>query len=440
MKLVSIHKHILLLLFLFSGKIVQAQVWTLQRCLDTAQIHNRALQMARNQMVIGDEKYSEAKANRQPKLVVNADYKYFLDLPTQLMPLSTFNPSAAEGTFKEAQFGVPHNIGANLQLTMPLYNPQISGAIEATKTAKELTTLQYRKSEEQVLVDMTNLYYNAQIIQNQLVFLDSNIVNSQRLLKNMQLLKEQLMAKGTDVNKVQLQVSQLQTQRAMATSKYEQVLNALKFAMGVSLDDPLSIEADIRYDNPMDYSLNNPIELKIAQTQQKLVATELSNIQKSRLPSVGLVASYGATGFGYDTRPKEFLKFFPLGFAGIQFSYPLFNGTVTQRKINQKNIELQNSALQQSMVTEQNKMQIANATMQRTAALQSMTHTKAQIAQADNIYQQTLLQQKQGVASLTDVLQADTALREAQQNHLAAMVDYLKADLELKKYSGNLSK
>jgi OMF family outer membrane factor len=78
--------------------------------------------------------------------------------------------------------------------------------------------------------------------------------------------------------------------------------------------------------------------------------------------------------------------------------------------------------------------------MQRTAALQSMTHTKAQMAQADNIYQQTLLQQKQGVASLTDVLQADTALREAQQNHLAAMVDYLKADLELKKYSGNLSK
>jgi OMF family outer membrane factor len=323
---------------------------------------------------------------------------------------------------------------------MPLYNPQLSGAIEATKTAKELTTLQYRKSEEQVLVDMTNLYYNAQIIQNQLVFLDSNIVNSQRLLKNMQLLKEQLMAKGTDVNKVQLQVSQLQTLRAMATSKYEQILNALKFAMGVSLDAPLSIEADIRYDNPMDYSLNNPIELKIAQTQQKLVATELSNIQKSRLPSVGLVASYGTTGFGYDTRPKEFLKFFPLGFAGIQFSYPLFNGTVTQRKINQKNIELQNSALQQSMVTEQNKMQIANATMQRTAALQSMTHTKAQMAQADNIYQQTLLQQKQGVASLTDVLQADTALREAQQNHLAAMVDYLKADLELKKYSGNLSK
>ncbi len=440
MMLVNIHKHILILLFFLSGTIVQAQVWSLQQCIDTAQVQNRSLNIARNHIAIGNEKYSEAKANLIPKLTLNADYKYFVDLPTQLMPLSTFNASAPEGQFKEAQFGVPHNIGANVQLTMPLYNPQVMAAIEMTKTAQALTALQYRKAEEQVVVEISHFYYNAQIIQNQLVFLDSNIINSQRLLKNMQLLKEQLMAKTTDVNKVQLQLSQLQTQRAMARSKYAQVLNALKFAMGLSLEVPLSVEAEIRYDNPIEYSLNNPIELQIAQTQQKFAATELRNIRKSRLPSIGFVASYGTTGFGYDIAPKDFLKFFPLGFAGVQFSYPLFSGTVTQRKINQKKLALSNSEWEASMATEQNKMQIANAKMQRTVALQSIDNTKAQIGQAENIYQQTLQQQKQGLASLTDVLQADTALREAQQNHLAAAVDYLKADLELKKSSGNLSK
>jgi len=34
---------------------------------------------------------------------------------------------------------------------------------------------------------------------------------------------------------------------------------------------------------------------------------------------------------------------------------------------------------------------------------------------------------------------ADNALREAQQAYLTSMVDYLKADLELKKLTGNIS-
>lgn len=439
--LVNTHKYLFTLLLLtVVVHILQAQAWTLQQCVDTALINNRSLLMARNQTDIGDQKHREAKANLIPKLTVNADYKYFTDLPTQLMPLSTFNPAAPEGQFKEAQFGVPHNMGATVQLSMPLYNPQVMGAIATTKMAKELTALQYRKSEEQVWLEVTNLYYTAQIIDYQIHFLDSNIINNQRLVKNIQLLKEQLMAKGTDVNKVQLQLAQLHTQRATAASKYEQVLNALKFTMGISLEQPISIDTRIGYDTPDEYPLNNPIELQIAQMQQKMAAKELSNTRKSRLPSIGLVASYGTAGFGYDKSPNDFLKFFPVGFAGIQLSYPLFAGTVTQHKINQKKVELKNSTLQQSMAEEQNKMQIANASSQRTVALQSISNTTAQIAQADNIYRQTLLQQQQGVASLADVLLADTALREAQQNHLSAVVDYLKADTELKKFTGSLIK
>lgn len=439
--LVNTHKYLFTLLLLtVVVHILQAQTWTLQQCVDTALINNRSLLIARNQTDIGDQKHREAKANLIPKLTVNADYKYFTDLPTQLMPLSTFNPAAPEGQFKEAQFGVPHNMGATVQLSMPLYNPQVMGAIETTQLAKELTSLQYRKSEEQVWLEVTNLYYTAQIIDYQIHFLDSNIINNQRLVKNIQLLKEQQMAKGTDVNKVQLQLAQLHTQRATAASKYEQVLNALKFTMGISLERPVMIDTRIGYDTPDEYPLNNPIELQIAKMQQKMAAKELSNTRKSRLPTLGLVASYGTAGFGYDKSPNDFLKFFPVGFAGIQLSYPLFTGTVTQHKINQKKVELKNSALQQNMAEEQNKMQIANASSQRAVALQSIGNTTAQIAQADNIYRQTLLQQQQGVASLADVLLADTALREAQQNHLSAVVDYLKADTELKKFTGSLIK
>ena len=112
------------------------------------------------------------------------------------MPLSTFNPTAPEGQFKEAQFGVPHNINANIQLSMPLYNTQVYGAIQATKIASDLTELHYKKTEEQIFFEISNLYYNAQILYNQIAFIESNLLNAERLLKNIQLLNEQLIAKG----------------------------------------------------------------------------------------------------------------------------------------------------------------------------------------------------------------------------------------------------
>ncbi len=441
MKLVNIHiLYLILLLSTIGVQSARAQVWTMQQCIDTAQVHNKNLQMSKNNIAIGEQKEKEAKANLIPKVTANADYKYFTNLPYQLMPLSTFNPLAPEGQFKEAQFGVPHNINANLQLAMPLYNPQIYGAIQTAKIASELSELQYQKTEEQVFFEIANLYYNAQLLKHQIWFIDSNLINAERLLKNMQLLNEQLLAKGTDVSKVKLQVSQLATQKESAGSKYKQILNALKLAMGIGMEQNIDIEPAIQYQNSIEYTPSSIVEVQLLKKQNRLLSSELSTLNRSRfLPSLSLVGMYGTTGFGYDKQPNDFLKFYSTGFAGVQLSYPLFNGTVTQRKINQKKMELQNNELQSEFVAAQNNMQVENAKLQRLVAEKSVETATEQIELAKSIYHQTIVQQKQGTAGLAEVLLADNALREAQQTYLTAVTDYLKANLELKKLTGNFS-
>lgn len=439
--LVNTRKPILILLIIFGWNTVQAQdVWTLKQCIDTAQVHNKTLKINRNHISISEQREKEAKANLIPKVTANADYKYFMELPTQLMPLNALNPQAPEGQFRDLQFGVPHNINANVQLAMPLYNPQVYGAIANTKIANELTQLQFQKSEEQVLYDITTLYYNAQILKHQLDFLETNLVNTQKLLKNMELLKEQQLAKGTDVNKVKLQAEQLSTQRENVYNKYISILNALKLNIGISLEKNITVLSEIKQQVLTENNAENILDLKIIQTQNRLLNSELNTLHKSRfLPSLNLIASYGTTGFGYDKTPNEFLRFYPIGFAGLQLSYPLFNGTVTHRKINQKQLEISNNELQAQLIGDKNKMEIDVAIRQRNTARQTIVNTESQIALAQSIYEQTILQQKQGTATLTDVLLADNALREAQQNYLSAVIDYLKADLELKKLTGTIT-
>ncbi len=441
MKLVNIHKPCIVLLLIVIGfQSVQAQVWSLQQCIDTAQVYNKKLQVNRNDIVIGEQREKEAKANLNPKVTANADYKYFTNLPYQLLPLNALNPAAPEGEFRAAQFGVPHNINLSLQLSMPLYNPQLYGAIQTTKIASEWIELQYQKLEEQIFFDISNLYYNAQILHHQLAFIDSNLINAERLFKNMQLLNEQLLVKGTDVSKVKLQAAQLTSQKVGVKSKYEQVLNALKFTIGLSLENNLQIETNILYENSFEYSSLSTLDFRMAVIKNRWLGLELNTLNKSRyLPSVNLLANYGTTGFGYNGKPNGFLDFYPIGFAGIQLSYPLFSGTVTERKINQKTLELKNNELQMGLINEQNYLQVENAKLQRKTAKNTVETLIEQIQLAQIIYEQTIIQQKLGTATLTDILLADNSLREAQQTYLSAVIDYLKADLELKKFTGNIS-
>lgn len=441
MKLVNIHKQsvLLLILLLLSTQGI-AQKWSLKQCIDSAQTTNKNLQIAKNNIAISTQKEREAKSNLLPRLSANADYKYFTNLPYQLMPLSTFNPAAPEGQFQETQFGVPHNINANLQLAIPIYNAQVYGGIEATKIASELTNLKLQKDEEQLYFEITNLYYNAQILHAQKAFLDSNLANASRLLSNLKLLQEQLLATGTDVGKVELQIAQLLNKKETINSSLTRVLNTLKFAIGISYETPFDVETMFSSVSLTTYPAQISLDSRLVLTQNKLTSNELKTLNNTRyLPSVNFIGSLGTTGFGYDKEPNTFLDFYPLGFAGVQISYPIFNGTVTVRKIDQKKIELRNNQLTAALIQDRTKMQITNNQLQRGSTFRALETTQQQIKLAQTIYNNTNLQQAQGIASLTEVLLADNALREAQQANVNAIIEYLKADLELKKLTGNIS-
>ena len=394
--------------------------------------------MEQNNIAIGKERKRQVASNRMPKIKLEADYKYFIELPYQLMPMSVFG--GPEGQYKEAQFGVPHNINANLQFAFPLYNPAIKSNIDMAKVSIQMAELKYQMTEEQIYFEIANLYYNAQILLSQIDFINSNIENSQKLYDNIKLLKEHQLAIGTDVDKISLQILQLNTKKDLVKSKYDQVLNGLKVLMGVSLDEEFDIEHDIEYKDQAQYPTNTTLDIKLVETKDKLLRTQLKSLKKSELPSVMLYGSYGTTGYGYDKSPNEFLNFYAMGFVGVKATYNLFDGKITKKKKNIKKREIENNALQLELLKDQNKLKIRNAELKIEAARRTVETSKSQIDFAKSIYDKMVLQQKEGLASINDVLMSDSTLREAQQNYLSAVIEYLKADLELKKLSGNILK
>ena len=440
MKSVSIHKPKFLLLFLLGVINIQTQaqdIWSLNQCIDFAIENNAKLKIDKNNNLIVAQKEKEIKSNLIPKVSLNGDYKYYFELPTQLMPMSVFG--GPEEQYKEAQFGVPHNINANIQLSMPLYSPELYGGIEKVKLATEISELQLQKTKEQLMYDVSYYYFNAQILKSQINFIEGNLKNTERLFENVQLLHEQLLLTKTDEDKIALKVQLLITKKEIVNSKYRQVINGLKLQLGMALNEKFEIEPHIEKEAYSDFSLQETIDMKLVNKQYEMLNSDLSTLQKKRfLPSAYLYGSYGTMGYGFSGETNEFLNFYNMGFTGVKVSYPLFNGMVKKYQVNQKKIELENNIIQQSLIKDKSEMQIDNAILQLNVAQETYTSSLIQIELAQSIYDQVLLQQKEGVASLTEVILADVSLSEVQQNNISAIIDYLKSDLELKRLTGNI--
>ena len=440
--LVNIHTYfgkkliILIINLLFQvPAILSAQTLSLEQCIDTALQYNRTIKLSQQDVFLSNEKNKETKGNLLPKLNGMADYRYYTDLPYQLMPAAAFG--GPEGTYKEVQFGVPQSLNANLQLAVPIYNPTAYSAIKTTRIASELSEIQKIKTDEDVVMEVSNAYYNAQILLNQLAFLDSNIINTNKLVQTTTLLYQQQVAKGTDVDRLKLQMDQATNQRNTVFSQQQQVLNALKFLMGKPVSDSIEVLRSENSDVEVNFQSQVTTDMLLIDKKIAFNNSELKGLKNSGLPSLSAYGVYGTTGFG-STGSNSFFNFHPIGYVGAQLSIPLFNGTITKHKIVQKKIDLQKTNIQKELVTEKSKLDLINAEMQYALANQNIATVDDQIKLAKKIYNNTVLQNKQGMANITDLLMADNSLRETQQNYIVALVNLRKAELEYKRVTGNL--
>ena len=429
-------KSVLVILAIFMLNITaRAQTVSLEQCIDTALVYNRNIRISQQDVNLSMEKNREIKGNLLPKLNGIADYRYYTDLPYQLMPAVAFGGPA--GTYKEVQFGVPQSLNANLQLAVPIYNSMAVSAVKSTRIAVELSEIQQTKTDEEVVLEVTNAYYNAQILLTRIAFLDSNIINTDKLLKTTTLLYQQQIVKGTDADRLKLQIEQISTQRSTVESQYKQVLNALKFLMGKPISDSIEVLPTERSIAPAIFQSRITTDILLIDKKIEFNHSELTGLRNMRLPSLSAYGVYGTTGFG-TTGSNSFFNFHPIGYVGAQLSVPLFNGTVTQHKIVGKKLEIEKSNIQKELLSEKSKLDLINAEMQYGLANRNISLITSQTELAKKIYDNTVLQNQQGLASITDLLMADNALRETQQNYIEALINLRRAELEYKRVTGNL--
>ena len=125
-----------------------------------------------------------------------------------------------------------------------------------------------------------------------------------------------------------------------------------------------------------------------------------------------------------------------MGWSSVELEY--FDGNARRAKITQNKIEQKQIALQEQQLTESIDMEVNNARNKLNVQLKNLQSTKNQIAIAERVYQQAQLLFKEGTTDISTLIQTEDALRESQTNYLTALVGLRTAELDWDKATGNL--
>ncbi len=429
-----------LLALVFSSALVSAQQLTLDQLVEKALVHNQSVQVSQLSEAQTQARIQEVKAGARPQVGLSGDYKRYLKIPGQVVPASAFG--GPEGQYQVLAFGLPYNLSTTLQVAQPLFNPSVSIGLKAAKVSQEVASLQTRQTKEEVAYNVSVTYYNLQTVSQQMTFLSSNLAATERLIKVTDLLYQNQLSQGIDVDRLRITHTQSKTQLATLEASYQELNNALKFLTGTPQTDSLSVQLAITTEGAVASALPgqtvNRTDLLLLNRQQTLNTLNQRNTKAGFIPTLTAYGVANSTFFGQGGENGVF-KHAPGYWAGLQLNWNIYDGSARRAKLSGQKIESEQLALQTRQAQESISMEVNNARNKFTVQQGNLAASQEQVTLAEKVYTQSQLQFKEGTTSLTEVIQAENALREAQNNYLATLVNLRTAELDWKKATGTIT-
>lgn len=419
---------------------VKAQdVLTLEECLRLGIENNLSLESSRNEIRKGEHTLSENRAKLLPQINAVAGFNDNFNPPVSVTDGSAYgNPYNVTKTLQ-------YNASAGIQLQMPLYNQTVYTAVDIARTMNELTRLSYEKAREDLILQISKMYYLSQNTAEQIALIKENISRLNELSSITQAFYDNGMAMEVDVKRVNINLENQRVQYDNAQSMLTQQLNLLKYVIDYPADKEIAL-TPVDTENTTSVSLtgldNNQYELQLLQSKQKLAEQQRKMIGQGYIPSLSLTGSWMYSA--YTDKAKNWFHSGPSNHwynssgIGLTLCIPIFDGLDKQAKMKKAKIEIENAKLSYENALKNMQTQYLNATNELMNSQRNFRKQKDNYLLAEDVYQVTTDRYREGIASMTEVLQDEMRMSEAQNNYINAHYNYQVTNLSLLKLTGQL--
>ena len=419
---------------------VKAQdVLTLEECLRLGIENNLSLESSRNEIRKGEHTLSENRAKLLPQINAVAGFNDNFNPPVSVTDGSAYgNPYNVTKTLQ-------YNASAGIQLQMPLYNQTVYTAVDIARTMNELNRLSYGKAREDLILQISKMYYLSQNTAEQIALIKENISRLNELSSITQAFYDNGMAMEVDVKRVNINLENQRVQYDNAQSMLTQQLNLLKYVIDYPADKEIAL-TPVDTENTTSVSLtgldNNQYELQLLQSKQKLAEQQRKMIGQGYIPSLSLTGSWMYSA--YTDKAKNWFHSGPSNHwynssgIGLTLRIPIFDGLDKRAKMKKAKIEIENAKLSYENALKNMQTQYLNATNELMNSQRNFRKQKDNYLLAEDVYQVTTDRYREGIASMTEVLQDEMRMSEAQNNYINAHYNYQVTNLSLLKLTGQL--
>jgi outer membrane protein TolC len=438
-----------LVLVLMTGiSLVDAQTptkhaFTIQQAVEYAAKNNVQVKNALLNIQSQQQTNREITASALPNITGSAGITDYIKIPTSLLPGEIFGQPA--GTYIPVQFGTKYNSTATIQLQQLLFDGQVFIALQARATSIEFQTKNKEVTEEIIKTNIHKIYYQLVLSKTQLELLDANIARLEKLKHDAGELYKNGFAEKLDLDKISVQLSNLQTEKTKALNSISIGYLGLKTLMGMPVKDTLVLTDKISdeqvkedFSNDTAYQYTDRKEFQYLSLGKKLNEFNIKRYQLSYIPTLSLTGAYSknAQRNKFDIFGKG--DWFTTSYVGLNLSVPIFDGFARSARIKRSRIELKQTENQLENLKLTIDSEVEQAKINFKSALATMITQKKNMELAEEVYNQTKKKFEVGTGSNTEITAAQTDLVTAQTNYISSLYSAIIAKVDYQKATGKL--
>jgi outer membrane protein len=415
----------------------------LDDCVQYAQKNN--VQVKNALLAIESQKQTnrEIAAAALPSISTSVGGTDYIKIPTSLLPGQIFGQAA--GTFIPVQFGTKFNANYGANIQQLLFDGQVFIALQARSTSMQLQVNNAALTEEGIKANIYKIYYQLSASKTQLNILDANIERLNKLAHDAEIMYQNGFAEKLDVDKVSVQLNNLQTEKLKANNSVAIGYMGLKMLMGMPVKDSLvltdvineqNLTGDVLVENDFQYAIRK--DFQYLNTVKKMNEFNVKRYQLSYLPTVSMSGAYSKNAQRSKFDFFETGNWFATSLVSLNISLPIFNGFATDARVKRTKIELKQVENQIDALKNNIDNEITQAKLNYMSSVATVQFQKKNMTLAETVYAQTKKKFETGTGSNTEISAAQADLVSAQNNYMNALYSALIAKVDLLKATGKL--
>lgn len=442
----TLRKYSLLMICLAALNVANAQKinsFSVQQAADYAKKNSVQVKNALLDILIQKETNRDITSIALPQLNGSASLTDYLQIPTQLLPGQFVGQPA--GTYVPVQFGTKWNANAGVSLSQIVFDGQVFIALKARNGTVSYMEQIEKITEENIIANVHKVYYQLVAGKIQTQLLDANITRLEKLKRDVQIMYDNGFTERVDIDKLSVQLANLQTEKLKADNTIENGYTGLKVLMGMPVQDSLVLtdtlnDSQIREGvlDASQYKYTDRKDFHLLEINNSLNVLNVRRYKLSALPSLSLVGNYStqAQRSKFDFFGKG--DWFSTSYLGLQLRVPIFNGFALRARTQKARLELQKSKNQTEALKITIDSEVEKAKNSFIAAVASMDYQKKNMELAEKVYGQTKKKYEIGTGDATAINAAQVDLKTAQTNYLNALSEAIIAKIDFLKATGKL--